>query len=76
LAPDKKLMAVALGAGSTFQSATPQPLFQTSVPDRFFPILSVYDAAADGKRFLVITRDRPAERLITVMVDWYSRVKK
>ena len=52
IAPDHKLMAVAVKTGATFEAEAPQPLFETRVredPDRH------YDVSADGQRFLIVT---------------------
>jgi tRNA A-37 threonylcarbamoyl transferase component Bud32 len=52
LAPDHKLMAVAVRTGATFEAEAPQPLFEARMredPDRH------YDVSADGQRFLIAT---------------------
>ncbi len=52
IAPDHKLMAVAVRTGATFEAEAPQALFETRVredPDRH------YDVSADGQRFLIVT---------------------
>ena len=48
LAPDGKLMAVDVTTSARFQAGTPSPLFQTP------PGTLAVDAAADGKRFLLV----------------------
>jgi len=52
IAPDRKLMAVTIGAGPVFQASTPQPLFERRTSGFGLPYY-MYDVAADGKRFLV-----------------------
>ena len=50
LSPDRKLMAVAVKAGATFEAEAPQALFDARIredPDRHF------DVSADGQRFLI-----------------------
>ena len=52
LAPDRKLMAVAVKTGATFEAEAPQALFEARVredPDREF------DVSSDGQRFLIVT---------------------
>ncbi len=52
LAPDHKLMAVAVRTGTTLEAEAPQPLFEARIredPDRHF------DVSADGQRFLIVT---------------------
>jgi hypothetical protein len=71
--PDNKLMAVALklGAGSV-EPSLPRELF--ALP-RDTVGLSPYEAAADGKRFLVqVTTDKIEP--VTVIVNWQALVKR
>jgi serine/threonine protein kinase len=75
IAPDKKLMAVEIKAGSGFEVGVPRVLFNTQikVTDPFFE----YDVSADGERFLVNTvaaeeRSKP----ITVVQNWTAGLKK
>jgi hypothetical protein len=52
LAPDHKLMAVAVRTGTTLEAEAPRPLFEARIredPDRHF------DVSADGQRFLIVT---------------------
>ena len=73
LGPDRKLMAVPVKIGSTFEPGVAAPLFQTRVTS-FFP----YDVAADG-RFLINTpSDAPllAASPVTMVLNWQSTIKK
>jgi dipeptidyl aminopeptidase/acylaminoacyl peptidase len=53
LAPDRKLMAVTVTAGATFEVDSPRPLFQTTLEPAAFR--QTYDVSADGNRFLLNT---------------------
>ena len=73
LAPDRKLMAVPVKIGSTFEPGVAVPLFDTRGTS-FFP----YDVAADG-RFLVNTiGEAPARTTspVTVVLNWQSGMAK
>lgn len=76
LAPDRKLIAVEVKAGSTFEPGVPKALFQTQV-------LGVTDArnhyapSGDGQRFLVSTvLEESASSPITVVVGWTIGLKR
>jgi len=79
LAPDGKLMAVAVKAGATFEAGTPVALFQTHI----FGLAVAgaysqqYDISADGQRFL-INQDLAdvASAPITVVLNWTTGLKK
>jgi Tol biopolymer transport system component len=75
IAPDGKLMAVAVKTAPTFEPAVPAPLFDVTVSSySFFP----YDVAADG-RFLINTSedaDTSSSTPITVVVNWMAVLKK
>jgi serine/threonine protein kinase/Tol biopolymer transport system component len=71
LAPNGKMMAVAVGPGRTFGSKTPTPLFQT--PSGTI----VGDISADAKRFLLIAPVGPsASAPFTVVLNWTAGLKK
>jgi Tol biopolymer transport system component len=71
LAPGGKLMAVDVITGPRFQSGTPSPLFQTP------PGTLAIDAAADGKRFLLVTPAGPSASVpFTVVLNWSASLKK
>jgi len=74
LSDDRKLMAVAVGAGPSF--AIPKLLFQTHVPAGVSPNRTHYVPSRDGQRFLVNSAlDAPVSP-ITVVVNWTSGLKK
>jgi eukaryotic-like serine/threonine-protein kinase len=68
-APDGKLMAVTVGAGSEFDAGAPTPLFTPRASPGSLGIGTYYDVAADG-RFLVnmiVERTSPPA---TVVLHW------
>ncbi len=70
-APDQKLMAVEIQAGSTVTAGAPQPLFQ----GRFDSSVARehYIPTRDGKRFLVVAPlGREAMTPTTVVLNWHA----
>jgi eukaryotic-like serine/threonine-protein kinase len=74
MAPDHKLMAVAVKIGATFETEAPHPLFETHIrngPDRH------YDVSADGRRFLVNTPlGEETSPPITLVQNWTALLRK
>src|SRR5262249_30567739 len=71
LAPNGKMMAVEVTAGSEFRGGTPTPLFQT--PSGTI----VGDVTADGKRFLLLTPAVPSASVpFTVVLNWTAGLKQ
>jgi Tol biopolymer transport system component len=73
IAPDRKLMAVPVKIGQTFEPGVAVPLFETNSVS-FFP----YDVAADG-RFLVNTvveSPSVAASGVTLLLNWHSGLAK
>jgi hypothetical protein len=77
VAPDRKLMAVPVSAGTLFEFGTPKPLFQLSGQD-VAGYRTPYDVTADGQRFLVSLPldDTGAAPPITVVLNWNAGLKK
>ena len=77
LAPDGKLMAASVNArGSAFEIGPAQSLFETSLRSTG-GALKLYDASADGQRFLVnIVVDDPRAAPMTLVVNWPAGLKK
>jgi serine/threonine protein kinase len=76
IAADDRLMAVGVRADPTFEAGTPQPLFEarlrTSASD-----MTLYDAAADGSRFLMNVPDESlAPTPINVVVNWTALIRR
>jgi serine/threonine protein kinase len=75
LSEDRKLMAVAVGAGPSF--AVPKTLFQTRVPEGVTSRRTHYVPSRDGQRFLVNTQSSDASpNPITVVLNWQADLKK
>jgi eukaryotic-like serine/threonine-protein kinase len=71
LAPNGKMMAVAVAPEQEFRVGTPTPLFQTP------PGTIVGDVTADGKRFLLIAPVGPSASVpFTVVLNWTAGLKK
>jgi hypothetical protein len=57
--------------GTTFQAATPKPLFKLPLG------ASDWDVTSDGQRFLVaVPRGQAAEESITVVLNWSADLKR
>jgi eukaryotic-like serine/threonine-protein kinase len=75
IAPDKKLMAVDVKLGATFEMGTPKPLFQTQVSS--FETPNRYDVSADGQRFLINSAVQETSRApLVVILNWAAGIKK
>jgi eukaryotic-like serine/threonine-protein kinase len=75
LSEDRKLMAVAVGAGPSF--AVPKILFQTRVPEGVTSRRTHYVPSRDGQRFLINTQSNDAlPNPITVVFNWQAELKK
>ena len=78
MAPDRKLMAVEVKAGASFQRGTPKALFASlsEIPGSL--INWGYAPSADGQRFLFVTGagERGATPPLTVVVNWLAGVTK
>jgi serine/threonine protein kinase/Tol biopolymer transport system component len=75
IAADRKLAAVAIKPGTSFEAAAPVALFELR-PVRYFDRMD-YAVTADGQRFLVNTlvdEARPAR--ITVVTNWKPEAKR
>jgi Tol biopolymer transport system component len=71
LAPNGKMMAVEVMAGSEFRADTPTTLFQVPAG------ATVGDVAADGRRFLLVTPvGSSASVPFTVVLNWTVALKK
>ena len=74
---DQRLMAVPVEAGATFSHGKPQALFD--VRDNLPPgaLFMPFDISLDGKRFLMLKRERPAEGTTFVAVEnWFEELKR
>ena len=57
LSADKKLMAVPLRRGPSFDAGTPQPLFTTTMSCGYLGVSQAYDVTRDGQRFVIAAPD-------------------
>ena len=75
LSEDRKLMAVAVGAGPSF--SIPKPLFQTQVPAGVNALRRSYAPKGDGRRFLVYSQNSDQQpNPITVVLNWTAGLKR
>ena len=75
LSEDRKLMAVSVGTGPSFE--VPKALFQTRVPVAIDLLRTRYVPSRDGQRFLINTQiGDPAPTPITVVLNWTEWLKK
>ena len=74
LSLDGKLMVVGVSAdGDSFQSSTPEPLFNATPPLVRSPSFE-YDVTPDGQRFLIIEPAEKAEYLpLTLETNWMAK---
>jgi eukaryotic-like serine/threonine-protein kinase len=74
LAPDNKLMAVAVNAqGSSFDVGAVKPVFQTRITGFGY----YYQVSADNQHFLInTTSEQAASAPITVVLNWTAGLKK
>ena len=73
--PQKRLMAVAVQQGKTFEVGRPVLLFQTRINGARYALFQ-YTASADGQRFLVNSLPREdAAAAMTLLTDWTSELK-
>ena len=75
MAADRRLMAVDVTAGSSFEARAPKALFQTQVVRYDAP--NRYDVSADGQRFLVnCPVGEVSQTPITVVLNWTAGLKR
>jgi Tol biopolymer transport system component len=77
LAPDRKIMAVDVRSGATFEAGTPRVLFQTRVPFPGSSYRTNYEALPTGERFLVNVpvEDAPSSA-INVILNWDAAIER
>jgi Tol biopolymer transport system component len=75
IAPDNRIVAVAVTVGSTFSRGTPRPLFVAPVGQG--GPWEEFDVSADGTRFLVnaLAEEEPGAP-ITVVVNWTAALER
>jgi hypothetical protein len=72
LAPDRKLMSVAVRTTRGFAADVARPLFDTTLSGTTTAVVGQYqyDVTADGQRFLLIQPVGSASAPMTVVVNW------
>ena len=73
LAPDGKLMSVAVQPGDTFAPDTPRALFDTPLQQEV--LRQTYAVSADGTRFLLQAPAETTASTLTVVFDWPALIK-
>jgi Tol biopolymer transport system component/predicted Ser/Thr protein kinase len=68
LARDRKLMAVTIKAGGTFEADAPRPLFETRL--EVGDLRQTYAVSADGNRFLLNAPIETSAPPLTVVLNW------
>jgi len=79
LAPDRRLMAVPVRSGSSFQFGVPVPLFKTKTvggASYNSGYSAQYDVTPDGQRFLLNTEADATATPLTVVLNWTAALKK
>jgi Tol biopolymer transport system component len=77
VAPDGKLMAVAVETGKVFENGTPETLFETRLDLAALIPVRQYAVTADGQRFLMIVPPADEASLpFTVVLDWRAQPKR
>ena len=74
LARDRKLIAVAVKTGPTFEVSAPHALFGTSL--NADALRQTYSVSSDGQRFLLNTPLDTASSPLTVVLNWPGLLKK
>lgn len=78
LSPEKKLMAVPVKAGTTFEFGEPAVLFQTRARESLSSEeVFTYDVSPDGQRFLIngnVEQDNPPPA--NIVLNWTSELQK
>ncbi len=73
IAPDKKLMAVEVKTGPTFERGTPKPLFDSRLGGIYAVsgrVAFLYAPSADGQRFLAAATSETDTSPIAVVLNW------
>jgi hypothetical protein len=74
LALDRKLTAVTIRPGTTFEAERPHSLFQTSLTLSAFR--QEYSVSADGQRFLLNAPLKTTESPMTIVLNWPALLLK
>jgi Tol biopolymer transport system component len=72
ISPDRKVIAVQVKAGSTFEAGAAKPLFDTHIKE----VLDNYAVSGDGQRFLINDLTETSVSPITVVLNWTADLKR
>ena len=78
LSPDKKLMAVSVKAGASFEFRQPVALFQTRAREALSSEEAfTYDVSPDGQRFLInVNPERSNPPPVNIVLNWTSEIQR
>jgi eukaryotic-like serine/threonine-protein kinase len=74
VSPDRKLMAVRVKSGATFEAESSRALFETTLPA--MAIRQTYAVSADGQRFLLNAPLETESPPMTVVLNWTGLLKR
>jgi hypothetical protein len=74
---DRRIFAVAIGGGPTFEHQLPQPLFETQIMPVLAPLRMGYAVSPDRQQFLINTlQSNPEPAAITVVLNWNAGLRQ
>jgi Tol biopolymer transport system component len=74
VAPDRKLIAVTVKTGPTFEAEAPRVLFETTLPA--VAPRQTYAVSADGQRFLLNAPVDTESPPMTIVLNWTGLLKR
>src|SRR5439155_6426829 len=78
LSAERKMMAVPVKLGNSFEAGSPVTLFQAHPQQPIAsPDLVTYDVSSDGQRFLINSKvDAPTATPLSVVLNWASEMQR
>jgi Tol biopolymer transport system component len=74
---DRRLMAVSITPGASFEHGSPTALFATRIASFANPYRTSYDVAPDGQRFLINSiGENATSPAISVIINWTAPLRK
>ena len=74
---DRRVMAVSVTGGATFEAGKPETLFAVNTPELMLPFGRRYAVTPDGQRFVIAERTTDeGPPPLTVVVNWRTLVNK
>jgi hypothetical protein len=74
VAPDRRMMAVTIKAGATFEAEAPRALFESRLPA--VATRQTYAVSADGQRFLLNAPLDAESPPMTIVLNWTGLLKR